>query len=111
MRRRDILGTSKTKRFWPAGVWCGIPYQEARGHYLLYFTIVGDISLQLNPKETLNSAPQNARDVTPSARLAARHKAERLGKLEDAAFLGRTMAESDGGARSGGWGGSAQGTF
>lgn len=110
MRRRDILGTSKTKRFWAAGVGAASRIRK-RGHYLLYFTIVGDISLQLNPKETLNSAPQNARDVTPSARLAARHKAERLRKLEDAAFLGRTMAESDGGARSGGWGGSAQGTF
>lgn len=75
-----------------------------RGHYLLYFTIVGDISLQLNPKEMLNSAPQNPRDVTPSARLAAWHKAERLRKLEDAAFLGRTMAESDGGKERRVWG-------
>lgn len=70
MRRRDIFGNFQNKRFWPPGVGAA-SYIRKGGHYLLYFTIVGDISLQLNPKETLNSAPQNLRDVTPSARLAA----------------------------------------
>lgn len=102
MRRRDIFGNFQNKRFWPPGVGAASHIGKRR-HYLLYFRIVGDISLQLNPKEKQNSALQNPRDVTPSAHLAALHKAKRLRKLEDAAFLERTMAESEGwGIESGG---------
>lgn len=95
MRCQDIFGNFQNKRFWPLGVGAASHIRKG-GHYLLYFTTVGDISLQLNPKETLSFALQNPRDVTPSARLAAWHKAEKLRKLEDAAFLRRTIAESEG---------------